>query len=195
MLSLTTINNKKEVLDSNNEKILDLSESIFDYTDTIAIIDIVMVSNKTEGKPWIISKLYYGDESNVDILLYFNGISNPYSIKEGDMLFIPDLESARKAIVDNSSKSKSVSTKKSGRLSVTDEKRIKALISSVTGKPQDEIAIETTNQTSSSDIIIENGQIKFGNNISESKCNKDLSKTQEKSEIIRNYIKNKYSNQ
>jgi len=192
MLSLATINNKREITYRNKEQILDLSESVFNYTDTVTIIDIVVVSNKTEGRPWIISKLYYGSESHVDILLYFNGIGNPYSIKEGDLLFIPDLESATRALVDNSAPTKP-KDQPNKRLSKTDEKRVKALIASATGKPIDQIKIETTNQTSAPDIIIENGQIKFGNNISESKCNKDLSQVQTKSEIIRNFIKNKYS--
>lgn len=41
-------------------------------------------------RPDLISFLYYGDSRYIDVLLKANGLSNPFCIKEGMFLIIPD---------------------------------------------------------------------------------------------------------
>ena len=41
-------------------------------------------------RPDLIALEYYGDQTKTDIILKFNGISDPFSLQEGDVLDIPD---------------------------------------------------------------------------------------------------------
>lgn len=41
------------------------------------------------GRPDLIALKYYGDQSMTDVLLKFNGISDPFSISAGDVIIIP----------------------------------------------------------------------------------------------------------
>jgi hypothetical protein len=43
-------------------------------------------------RPYLISDLYYGDIIYTDILMLINRIDNPFKLKEGAELIIPDLE-------------------------------------------------------------------------------------------------------
>ena len=47
------------------------------------------VDASEEGRPDLISIKYYGDQSMTDVLLKFNGISDPFSIAEGDEILVP----------------------------------------------------------------------------------------------------------
>jgi hypothetical protein len=47
------------------------------------------VQQGEDGRPDLVALRAYGDESKIDMILKFNGISDPFSIKEGDILFIP----------------------------------------------------------------------------------------------------------
>jgi hypothetical protein len=44
----------------------------------------------------LVSLSEYGTHDHVDAILKFNGISNPFSIKEGDVLYIPKIDVAKK---------------------------------------------------------------------------------------------------
>lgn len=48
-----------------------------------------VVNKFEEGRADMIAMKYYGELSYVDLILKFNGISDPFSIKEGDILKIP----------------------------------------------------------------------------------------------------------
>lgn len=48
-----------------------------------------MVDDDEQSRPDLIADKYYGDHTKVDIILKYNRISNPFSIKSGEILRIP----------------------------------------------------------------------------------------------------------
>jgi len=58
----------------------------FEETDVMVEHTVAL---REEGRPDLIALKYYGDQSTTDLILKFNGISNPFSLSEGDILEIP----------------------------------------------------------------------------------------------------------
>jgi len=105
-----------------NIKIQDAVEGT-DYTTK-------MVKPFYSGRPDLIALDEYGDSSKADIILKFNGISDPFSIIEGEMIKIPreDFPFGKlKRIVEteeNTVKQQFVKTK---RMSKKDQRRVDAI--------------------------------------------------------------------
>lgn len=63
---------------------------IFRNRDAITLLnDAHVVDADESGRPDLIALQYYGDQSKLDMILKWNGISDPFSINEGDVLEIP----------------------------------------------------------------------------------------------------------
>ena len=68
----------------------------FDQVDTIVTHE---VGQRELGRPDLISLKYYGVQSLTDLILKFNGVSNPFSLQEGDLLEIPVNQDKFKAFI------------------------------------------------------------------------------------------------
>jgi hypothetical protein len=93
--------------------------------DDVNVIAIHLVKGHEQMRPDLISYLYYGTPDYVDLVLKMNGISNPFSLKEGQFLRIPDrmgAERYRKNLKKVSNKPRTQFTD-TRRLSKQDEKR------------------------------------------------------------------------
>lgn len=63
---------------------------IFRNRDAVTLLnDAHVVDSDERARPDLIALQYYGDQSKLDMILKWNGISNPFSINEGDVLEIP----------------------------------------------------------------------------------------------------------
>lgn len=63
---------------------------IFRNKDSITLLNNAHVVDKDEcARPDLIALQYYGNQSKLDMILKWNGISDPFSINEGDILEIP----------------------------------------------------------------------------------------------------------
>lgn len=62
---------------------------LFRNREDIGLIATHEVKRDEEGRIDLIASDYYGDTSKVDYILKFNGISDPFSIVEGDLIKIP----------------------------------------------------------------------------------------------------------
>ena len=89
------------------------------------------VTEDEAARPDLIADEYYRDQSKLDLILKFNRISDPFSIKPGEILKIPNefiayykLERPSVAIDNNAVKQQFLDTK---RLSKEDERRVEAL--------------------------------------------------------------------
>lgn len=95
-MRLKILINKKRIKDHyTGDTKLAMSEPVLQLTHEIRIIDYHVINDETEMRPDLIALNYYGTEDGLEIILKYNGISNPYSIKKGDILAIPSLDSAR----------------------------------------------------------------------------------------------------
>jgi predicted amidophosphoribosyltransferase len=73
--------------------IWNLTQSSVNYTSGMALDDFFIVTEYYQMRPDIIAALKYGDHGIVGSLLKFNSISNPFAIKEGNVLLIPNVKS------------------------------------------------------------------------------------------------------
>lgn len=196
LINLTTIFNRKEI-EINGEKMLDLTDQVIVFKKQLRFSrPPIVISKEFEGRPDLISKLVYGSEDHVDLLLFFNGISNPLMIQQGMTLIIPDLDSMKQNVenkqeTDTENESKKEFNKK---LPKKDENRIRQLISKNTGVPPDQVDVRPPNipAVGLQPTQVQNGRIILGTNVTE-RCEDELSETQKLSEIIREAVRNRIS--
>lgn len=88
------------------------------------------VSKFEEARPDLIALKYYGSTEGMDIILKYNNVSDPFSIKQGDTILVPvqDIPLVKyerpKEVEENEVKQQFIDTK---RLTTKDQKRVKAL--------------------------------------------------------------------
>ena len=85
----------------NGITLLDLSECNFELKfatlDDVKIAKVLILDETFEGRPDLLQyKASYNIVNALDIILKYNDITNPFSIKSGDVVIVPDLEDAKK---------------------------------------------------------------------------------------------------
>lgn len=126
-MNLKTIITK---LYDSTRMILTVPSVLFSNRDAAFIVAEHLVDDFEEGRPDLIAARYYNDPALLDIILKFNGISDPFSIHKGDRLRIPTSEIPLKKfnrpaqVEENLVKQQFIDTK---RLSKPDQQRIQAL--------------------------------------------------------------------
>jgi hypothetical protein len=139
------------------------------FIDNAPVISEHIVTEDEICRIDLISLKHYSDDSYVDFILKYNGISNPFSINVGDVLLIPSNESTTIKITpfksinnDNdilSIRDQFINTK---RLSKKDAKRSEYLQRKAALKPNGSAEILPPNIRKSTDppnITIGNGRI------------------------------------
>lgn len=136
---------------------------------SIKIIDIHNVTEYEEMRPDLISKKYYNTTDDWDIILKMNGISDPFSIKAGMQLDIPDKNAAQRFIVsipriDKKSREQFTNPK---RMNQQDKKRQEFLKKKSSSKPNGSKENLPPNMLKSTETskIFKNGRIILGANI------------------------------
>lgn len=66
-----------------------MTEPIMVFQDNVDVFAIHIVEADEVGRPDLIALTYYGEGGNLDLILKWNGISNPFSLNEGDVIEIP----------------------------------------------------------------------------------------------------------
>jgi len=91
-----SVDNKPFFTRPDGEKIRDLTQSIFDLKNrNYVAYNVYRVPKEYAMRPDLISKSVYNNSMYAEVILKYNGISNPFSINEGDIILIPDLDSAK----------------------------------------------------------------------------------------------------
>lgn len=81
--------------ESDGVEIKDLTASMFNLNSlTTVTYNVYRVPRDYEMRPDLISAAVYNNSGYAEMILKYNGISNPFSIKEGDMILIPNLDAA-----------------------------------------------------------------------------------------------------
>lgn len=96
----------KRTITLRGVKLLDITERSIDFRlykqSRALVIGTIEVTDVAEMRIDILSEYFYKNTNYGDFILKFNGISNPFSIEVGDILFIPELISFTGILVDNS---------------------------------------------------------------------------------------------
>lgn len=100
----------KPIVSVDGESLRDLTVSIFDPSSRpIEAYSLYKVTERYIMRPDLISIEYYGSDAYTEMILKYNGISNPFSLKEGDILLLPDIENIYKPTISKTVSSMSVS--------------------------------------------------------------------------------------
>ena len=117
MLDYLTLENKPSYT-INGESATDLLYKTWN-TDKNFSGDYLLVNEYYIARPDLISLAVYGEDRYADIICKVNGISNPFELNEGQIIFIPTIESIENILdVD----AKTLTTKK-----INDEETINTI--------------------------------------------------------------------
>lgn len=83
-MNLRNINGKRVV----DEKVV-MTEPVIRFLEGVDVMVEHVVSQREQGRPDLVALKYYGDHSLTDLILKFNGISNPFVMTEGETIEIP----------------------------------------------------------------------------------------------------------
>jgi len=94
-----SLDRKPIVTRGDGIEIKDLTSPMFDLRSNKNIsYSIYRVPKEFEMRPDLISGAVYNNSLYAEYILKFNGISNPFTIKQGDIILIPSLDSMRAII-------------------------------------------------------------------------------------------------
>lgn len=160
----------------------DLTKSMFDFSsNNYTSFNAFKVSRDYIMRPDLISQAVYNNTLYAEFILKYNGISNPFSIQEGDVILIPNLESAKKNVRTQGSSVDDPSKKLRDAYKYIDPTKIPK-------KDADETKFSERNlsktiqegalppniaQEGVSQIVERNGRVYFGEGIGESACLKN----------------------
>ena len=86
-----TIDKKKFVTDNNGNQLVDLAASIFSKSAAgLNTYQTVKLTSHYQMRPDKVAFAEYGTDEYTEYILKYSGVSNPFSIDEDDVLFIPD---------------------------------------------------------------------------------------------------------
>lgn len=190
------ITNRKEIT-VNNQKQIDLVDNMIDFKKQLQVAQQPLeVTKEYEGRPDLIAKAIYGSEDDMDLMLYFNGISNPLSVQRGMEITVYDLDSMRANIkdVENSEDNNESKKKFNEKLPQKDKARIKALQekSRKKGAPAaDDFRTPTMTKEGSKPVTATGGRVVLGTNVTDVRCKDKISPVQTLTEKIRQAVKDK----
>jgi hypothetical protein len=174
MLISKILRNKLEYVKENGDKLIDLISSTFDFKKGGQFnAGLIRVSEEESMRPDLISSRIYTESSNWDILLKYNGISNPFSINSGEILVSPAFNSmddfvvSPRAIIEKGKeKALNNENKLINPTSVKDKKRVEALKDRVS-----ELVPPNVNTSGNKNVKIKDGKVIFGEDVTS--INKD----------------------
>lgn len=188
MFLLEILRKKPDITKKNGDVAVEIGRKVFNMPSVaqsqpyIVPLDFVM-------RPDLVSDSIYGDQNQLDALLKFNGISNPFSINVGDLLYAPQLEAIKQAvavgtqIVDKSSvinAQKTLTPK-----TVQDAKRLSQINAPA--------APNNVNTPSDNNVKVVGGQLIFGEDVTQvttTKCQDSVSRAKLKETLLANKIFN-----
>lgn len=89
----------KPIIDKDGLKYKDLLKSIFNLqTNTYISYNTYRVSKDHIMRPDLVSISAYNTDEQTEMILKYNGISNPFTIDEDDVIVIPNIDSVKNAL-------------------------------------------------------------------------------------------------
>jgi hypothetical protein len=85
-----TIDNKKIFTRPDGQQVVDLTQQNFNPKSDITIFEIVSVPKDFEMRPDLVAKSAYSSLDSTELILKQAGISNPFTLQEGDFIFLQE---------------------------------------------------------------------------------------------------------
>jgi hypothetical protein len=86
-----TVDRKRIIQLENGTEIVDLFEQSLDIKNAQPMVNYYFVDQETSMRIDVISQVAMGSVLHIEKMLKFNDISNPFTINEEQILFVPDL--------------------------------------------------------------------------------------------------------
>ena len=190
---LNSLDKKPLITKEDGTVIKDLTQSIFTFkTNNYISYQAYKIPAEYAMRPDLISQAVYNNTIHAEFILKYNGISNAFTISPGDVILIPDLNSAKDNI------------RKDGEDADSPENRIRLSYKYIDPtkapkKDKNAIAFEDRNlkegalppniaEEGAKQIVHRNGRVYFGEGIGESAC---LKNGMSSSEFLTQLIKSK----
>lgn len=198
MLSIDIIESKPNFTNPNTEvRSLDLiAQSWSSRQVKYTLQAIAVVSEETEARPDLLSMMYLSDTFRLGSMLKVNNISNPLSIKTGEILFIPgdqmitDLFNSARVINNQKQKARTFRKELQEKISQVSKDRLEYLnsknISNLAETPLPPNLLKEGQQQ----ILVEGGRLIFGPDIGQcrTKSRKNVSVTDIKTKLAQKNI-------
>jgi hypothetical protein len=209
MLQIATLRNKPvfNVPDvtgiTNGTPIIDLTAASLSFFNPLSVVSTAVTPSEMEMRPDLMALTYFGDDSKLDYICKFNGISNPFSLNGGDIVLIGDpTEFAATFISAPSTDQDSASTttqdlrtsffdpnrltkKDAARLAYLQKKALSTSAPSTSNLPPNFSAPGAT------EIQVANGKIVFGGQViatNKNNCPTTLTRAAVKAKLLQNKI-------
>jgi hypothetical protein len=179
---LNSLDKKPFFKKDDGNTVRDLTQTMFDFrANNYTSLNAFKVSRDYVMRPDLISQAVYNNTIYAEYILKYNGISNPFSIQEGDVILIPNLDSAIKntnttqgTATDNASQRLRDSYKyiDPTKIPKTDANSVKFEDRNLNKKKtiKDGALPPNIADEGVSQIVERNGRIYFGEGIGESAC-------------------------
>ncbi len=198
MLTIDVIENKPFFTNpQNGQRCLDLvAPSWNTRTIRYTIKNIAIVTDETEMRPDLVSMIYLSEMSTLGTMLKLNGISNPLSVKRGEILFIPgdemvsELFRSGEAVNNQKQKARSFRKEIQEKISQVSKERLEYLnsknISNLAETPLPPNLLKEGQQQ----ILVTEGRLIFGPDIGQCKTRtkKNVSVTDIKTKLAQKNI-------
>lgn len=195
MLNFKTILNKKSFTKLNGELVVDLVRRSVSFLGIRLNSGIIyQVTDESVMRADLIANYYYQDSSICDLLLKYNGYSNPFAIDINDLIRIPEVSTLSSfgepgSLLEIGKPRKKKVTNVFQPATRQDTRRLNFLIKKAgagTAPIPPNIAI-------TNGVTISNGKIIFGadvTNIKKEDCPEPISRTKLKESLLKNKINN-----
>lgn len=195
MLNLKTLLNKQSFTKLNGDKVVDLVRRSVSFLGIRLNSGITyQVTDESAMRADLIANYYYQDSSNCDLLLKYNGYSNPFAIDINDVIRIPETATLSSygepgSLLEIGKPRKKKATTVFQPTTKQDKRRLAFLIKKAgvgTAPIPPNIAI-------TNGVTISNGKIIFGTdvtNIKKEDCPEPISRTKLKESLLKNKINN-----
>lgn len=161
---------RKSDITFKDEPILNLAEPIFDNKKTINTNFIpYKLTSDYRMRPDLISISGFGTDEYTELILKLNGIINPFSIDENDIILMPNVDDVLDNIIDNKSQNSFNDAVKANTNKYLDKSKIPTNSSNNIEYDNQSIGknISSVNYSpdpASTSVVNRNGRIYFGEN-------------------------------
>lgn len=191
MLISKILRTKKLFSNINGESIIDMISATFKYSSSPVTSGTIFINEYEVMRPDLISERIYSTQENWDVLLKYNGISNPFSLDFGEMLLAPTFNSISTLIVPPTTvpeKGTDPAKKNESKLltpkTTKDKQRLDSIRTKVT-----EVVPPNVNLTGAKNVQVINGEVIFGANMTQTSAtntNQSASRTRVQDQLKNN---------
>jgi len=182
---INSLDKKSFFKKSDGNIVRDLTQTMFDFrSNNYTSFNLFKLPLDYVMRPDLISQAVYNNTLYAEFILKYNGISNPFSMSPGDLILIPNLESAQQNVKTNGrgedyDAAKKIResykyidpTKNPKRDTNTDKFDNRKFEKSASNKSLEEGALPPNiAEEGTSQIVERNGRVYFGESIGESAC-------------------------